>query len=93
MSHPAVRSLSINSDGMEDLQPKLTLISLDSFMVVVSDCPFSGSMAEGVHTIQRNPNVAYGVLGVTTILALRSKFWKFTLYVPLSLENSVAMIS
>ncbi len=33
-----------------------------------------GWSAEGVHTISRYPNVAYGVLGVTTLLALRSKY-------------------
>jgi hypothetical protein len=33
-----------------------------------------GWSAEGVHTISRYPNVAYGVFGVTTLLALRSKY-------------------
>jgi hypothetical protein len=35
---------------------------------------FFSKLKEGVHTISRYPNVAYGVLGVTTLLALRSKY-------------------
>jgi hypothetical protein len=33
---------------------------------------FFSKLKEGVHTISRYPNVAYGVLGVTTLLALRT---------------------